>query len=71
MIFKRERFEHAKARLMAWHKWYAWHPVFWDGGGAWLEWLERRADEMSWDGYGGYVWEYRQTKPLTNPTNTV
>jgi len=59
MRFSTELFKDEKERLMRWHRWFAWHPVRWDGGWAWLEPVWRSASEASWDGYGGMIWRYR------------
>ena len=29
-------------RLSEWHDWFAWYPVWWDGGFAWLSTIQRR-----------------------------
>lgn len=42
MKFKYETWSSKIERLLLWHKWFAWHPV-WDNGTCyWLETVERR-----------------------------
>lgn len=38
-----------------WHKWYAWHPVWYPGHAYWLEEVERKAVD-----FFGIVWIYRK-----------
>lgn len=38
-----------------WHDYYAWHPVFFDGGFAWFTHVKRRA-VSSW---GEFYWVYK------------
>jgi membrane-anchored protein YejM (alkaline phosphatase superfamily) len=48
MIFQRPTYAERRARMINWHPWFAWFPVRSDDGGSiyWLEWIERRADEI-------------------------
>ncbi len=41
MIFKTETYDEWVRRVSEWHRWFAWHPVCWDGGWAWLSTVER------------------------------
>jgi hypothetical protein len=44
---------------LAWHPWFAWHPVVIGNAVVWLETVERRAhrDVLIHKGY--FQWEYR------------
>lgn len=55
MIVLTEKWEVRKKRLKTWHLWFAWYPVTWDGGWAWLSHVERRA-YWSWS---DFIWDYR------------
>jgi len=48
-----------KERVSKWHKWFAWHPVSWNGVTYWLETIECKV-YIFW-GFGvDDVWEYRE-----------
>lgn len=55
MIFKRETNKEYFTRIKQWHKWFAWYPVAFDGGIAWLSYVECIYDQ-------GYCnsWTYRE-----------
>lgn len=59
MIYKSESGNTQAERLMQWHSWFAFFPVRIGEHKVWLEFVERRAKEASWDGYGGIIWEYK------------
>ncbi len=42
MYRKTETYDEWDERMRNWHPWFAWHPVSWDGGFAWLEHLDRK-----------------------------
>ena len=50
------------ARTTQWHPWYAWHPVRIGKYKVWLAWVLRKAREASFDGYGGFIWEYKDAE---------
>jgi hypothetical protein len=55
----------APVNITQWHRWYAWHPVRYDGTTTWvwLEYVERKSvREHDYD--GDYIWwEYRPVTP--------
>ena len=56
-------------RLSKWHLWFAWHPVFDNGKGYWLCWIERRCDSIFLS-MGVYTsWYYREIGTEDNNGN--
>lgn len=53
-----------RARLSAFHRWFAWYPVRLEDTGqwAWLEDVTRWARPASFDGDGGMIWSYRSPR---------
>lgn len=52
-------------RVGKWHRWFAWYPVYTDGGDSvvWWVWVERRGDRLHMDRASqGTRWEYREVK---------
>ena len=48
--------------LSKWHRWWAWHSVAVSRDKFILfDYVERMASSASYDGYGGYIWIYRET----------
>lgn len=60
MIFATETQEQRTTRVGQWHPYFAWFPVEWDGGWAWLSWVERRLKHADFE---GDLWEYRAPRP--------
>lgn len=55
MRIKTERWCDRLRRIEKWYRWFAWHPVCFDGGWAWLSTIERRYEYQVIYAY----WEYR------------
>lgn len=64
MVFKTETKAERYDRLTKWHRWFAWYPVNWNGGWAWLSFIERRWVFIMWD--DGW-WEYRPLESKGGP----
>lgn len=67
MIFKSETSEQKRDRLRNWRKWFAWRPVFWNGGWAWLSFVECRMEAR----YGSWDWEYREIPKTIIKGNSI
>lgn len=81
MIRPRESFDSFRARVETWRPWFAWYPVMWGSGWAWLSTIERRAKPpyAEWQAGIAYEcraheieWEYRvpgsTIDPMPGPT---
>jgi hypothetical protein len=61
MNFKIESDKDFSNRISEWHRWFAWRPISYDGGIAWLEFVERRFNfETNFASNG--TWYYRPIK---------
>lgn len=47
MTFRYETWDAKIKRLSKWHKWFAWHPVFYNGTFIWLQSVWRRKEYLS------------------------
>lgn len=56
-----ETYQAKNDRLAQWHRWFAWHPVWYQGVGFWLMSVERR--QVDWVYPGERVWAYRDARP--------
>jgi len=59
MILKTELRAKRIARMFAWHRWFAWYPVSWDGGFVWMQTIERKACDTDPFNWGFCVFQYR------------
>lgn len=50
-----------------WHRWFAWHPIKIGKEYVWLEWLERRDDNATYDDFNWRDWQYRHLPLITPP----
>ena len=60
MIIETLTAKERETKLGQWHPHFAWLPVRWDGGWAWLSWVERR---LKYTDFEGDLWEYRAPRP--------
>jgi hypothetical protein len=56
---KPETWEQEKERKAQWHRWFAWYPVRVGEDCRWLEFVEQRAEYVSYYDGGEFQWEFR------------
>lgn len=60
MKWKYETWRQKLERLENWHRWFAWHPVWDEECGYWLEYVDRKGHFVAMPDVAFWNWSYRK-----------